>query len=99
LNYFLDRPGVQKLRLSLLDLGAQEASVNDRLGPNHPQMIELRQQVAAVQAQLRTEVEHEVAAVRAHHGALQLREERVRRKLEEQERAAIDVQTVAARYE
>src|SRR5207249_780986 len=41
----------------------------------------------------------EVAAVRAHHGALQMREDRVRRKLEEQEHAAIEVQGVAARYE
>ena len=99
LNYFLDRPGVQKLRLALLDLGAQEASVSDRLGPNHTQMVELRQQAKTIEAQLRTEVEHEVAAVRAHHGALQMREDRVRGKLEEQEHAAIEVQGVAARYE
>jgi succinoglycan biosynthesis transport protein ExoP len=99
LAYFLDRPGVQKLRLALLDLGAQEASVSDRLGPNHTQMVELRQQAKTIEAQLRTEVEHEVAAVRAHHGALQMREDRVRGKLEEQEHAAIGLQGVAARYE
>ncbi len=40
--YFLDQPGIQKLHLAVLDLQAQRAALDGRLGPNHPQMLELR---------------------------------------------------------
>jgi capsular exopolysaccharide synthesis family protein len=98
LAYFLDRPGVQKLRLSLLDLGARRAAMADRLGANHPDMIELDQQTATIRKQLDAEVGQEVAAIQSKHEALKLREDGIRKKLDAQEDAALGLQTVAARY-
>lgn len=98
LVYFLDRPGVQKLRLALLELSARRASVADRLGRHHPDIIVLDQQVAAMRKQLDTEVGQELAAVGAQYKALALREHRLRRKLTQQEGTAIKLQALAARY-
>ena len=69
LAYLLDRPGIQKLHLSLLDLRAQRAALSNRLDSKHPQMVELRRQEAEITQQLRAEVEQEVAAVRSHYDA------------------------------
>ncbi len=96
--FFLDQPGVQKLRLALLDLGARKAAVSDRLGANHPDMIELEQHAAAVKKQLDGEVAQEVAAVRTRYEALALRESRLREKLDAQEDEALGLQSLAARY-
>src|SRR5205814_1908608 len=46
LAYFLDRPGLQKLHLALLDIREQRAGLEGRLGPRHPQVQELRRQQA-----------------------------------------------------
>jgi succinoglycan biosynthesis transport protein ExoP len=99
LAYFLSKQGVEKLRLQILDLDAQEATLADRLGKNHPDMVALRQQRTALQQQLEAEVRTETDAVRAKHEALQLRETRLQDKLQQQEEAAIEAQAVAARYE
>lgn len=97
--YFLDAAGVQKLRLALLDLDARKASMADRIGSNHPEMMALDLQRAALAKQLDAEVKREVAAVRAKHQAQELREQRLREKVEQQELAALKVQGVSARYE
>lgn len=96
--FFLDQPGVQKIRLALLDLSARKAAVSDRLGANHPDIIELDQHAAALKKQLDGEVAQEVAAVRARHEALALRESRLRTRLESEESQALGLQSVAARY-
>src|SRR6185369_8627356 len=99
LSYFLDRPGVQKLRLTLLDLAARRATVADRLGGKHPEMIEIDQQANAIERQLGAEVKQEVAAVRARYQAMRMREDRLRRKLDAQEESAVALQSQAAHYE
>ncbi len=99
LPYFLDRPGIQKLHLSLLDLRAQRAALDGRLGPNHEQMVELRRQDSEVAAQLRAEVRHEVAAVRARYDAARLREESLGRRLASLEESATGLRDLGARYE
>src|SRR5919197_1579039 len=91
LAYLLDRPGIQKLHLALLDLQAQRAVLSNRLGPNHRQMVELRRQEAEIEQQLRAEVGQEVAAVRSHYDASVLREEQLRRKLAQQQEASIEL--------
>src|SRR5207244_11242654 len=79
---FLDRPGIQKLHLALLDLRAERAGLDGRLGPNHPQSQELRRQQAEIEEQLRAEVTQEVEAVRSRYDAARLAEEELRRKLD-----------------
>ena len=39
--YFLDRPGIQKVHAALVDLRASRATLGDRLGSRHPQMVEI----------------------------------------------------------
>jgi capsular exopolysaccharide synthesis family protein len=99
LVYFLDRPGVQKLRLALLEARAQRAGLDGRLGTNHPRMIELRRLERELANQLRLEVSRGVAAVRSHYDAAREREERLRRKLEQQQRLGTEMSRLGARYE
>jgi len=98
LAYLLDRPGIEKLRLAVLDLRARRAAWADRLGPNHPQIIELRQQEAEVEAQLRAEVQQETAAIRNRYDAAVLREQELREKIAHEENAAVALREVGARY-
>src|SRR5262245_14302697 len=98
LAYFLDRPGVEKLRLALLDVPAQRAGLDERLGENHPRMIELRRLENELSSQLRTEVSRGVAGVRAHYDAARQREDRLRRKLEQQQQIGTELNRVGARY-
>jgi capsular exopolysaccharide synthesis family protein len=99
LPYFLDRPGIQKLRLELLTAKAQRAGVSQRLGPNHPQMLDLRQLETELGRQVETEVRQEMAAVRMHYDAARAREDRLRRRLAQEERRAGKQRELGARYE
>jgi capsular exopolysaccharide synthesis family protein len=98
LAYLLDRPGIEKLRLAVLEIRARRAAWNDRLGPNHPQIVELRQQEAEVAEQLRNEVGQEVAAIRNRYDAAVLREAELKRKIADDENAAIALRETGARY-
>src|SRR5436190_708236 len=99
LAYFLDRPGLQKLHLALLDLRAELAGLEGRLGPRHPQVQELRRQQAEIEAQLHAEVEQEVAAIRTRYDAAKLSESGLRRKLDELGVKAIELRYLGARYQ
>ena len=99
LAYLLDRPAIAKLHAELLDLETQEAPLAHRLGPNDPQMLDLRRQQAAVQRQLATEVAGEIEAVRARYDAARLRETGLRRKLAQQERTAVALRELGSRYD
>jgi capsular exopolysaccharide synthesis family protein len=99
LAYFLDRPGVEKLRLALLDLRARRASMDRRLGPKHPQMMDLRREEAEVERQLHGEVTQERDAVAARYAAAVQRERELRRKISHLEQAAIALRDLGARYE
>jgi len=99
LAYFLDRPGVQKLHLALLDLRAQRAGLLQRLGQNHPQMLELARNEAELERQLDAEVAAETASVRARYDAARLREEALRHKMAHLEEVAIDLHALGARYD
>jgi len=99
LAYFLDRPGLQKLHLALLDLRAQLAGLEGRLGPRHPEVQELRRQQAEIEAQLRAEVEQEVEAIRTRYDAAKLSEDDLRRKLDELGVKAIGLRDLGARYQ
>jgi capsular exopolysaccharide synthesis family protein len=99
LAYFLEQPGVAKLRLALLDVRAQRAGIDARLGDNHPRMIELRRLENEIANQLRTEVSHGVASVRAHYDAAKQREDQLRGKLEQLQRVGSQQNRLIARYE
>jgi polysaccharide biosynthesis transport protein len=99
LAYFLKSPGVEKLRLALLDVQAQKAALDERLGENHPRMVELKRLETQLGEQLRGEVERDVGSVRAHYDAARQRETQIRRKLDEQQRAGTSVTRLGARYE
>lgn len=98
LAYFLDRPGIQKLHLSLLELQAQRAALDGRLGESHPQIQELAREEHEVGEQLRTEVDKEVAAVRARHDAARLREDGLRQRLAHLETSAIVLRDLGTHY-
>ena len=99
LAYFLDRPGVQKLHLALLDMRAQRAGLGQRLGQNHPQMLELARNEAELERQLGAEVAEETTSVRARYDAARLREEALRHKMAHLEEVAIDLHALGARYD
>ena len=99
LAYFLQHPGVEKLRLALLDVRAQQAALKPRLGPNHPQMLELAELERALAQQLRSELNQDVDSVRSQYDAARLREERLRAKLTHQEETSIELGTLGARYD
>jgi capsular exopolysaccharide synthesis family protein len=99
LAYFFDRPGVQKLHLELLEVRAERATLDPRLGPNHPQIVRLREHEREVERQLLAEVNQETAAIRGRHAAALLRETALRRKLAQQEEAALELRDLGARYD
>ncbi|MCW5890543.1 MAG: polysaccharide biosynthesis tyrosine autokinase [bacterium] len=99
LAFFLDRAGVQKVRLAELEVRAEEAALATRLGPNHPQIVELGRHAAALQRQLRGEVEREVSGVRQQWEAARRKEAALRAVVTHQESDAIALRELGARYE
>ena len=99
LAYFLDKPGIQKLHTALLDLQATRTGLDNRLGPNHEAMVELRRQESIVARQLDAEVQQEVKAVRAKYDAALAREQGLREKLGSLETSAIELRDLGARYD
>lgn len=99
LAYFLDRAGVQKVRLAELEVRAEEAALATRLGPNHPQLVELGRQAAALGRQLRGEVAREVSGVRQKWEAARRKEDALRAVVAQEESDAIALRELGARYE
>ncbi len=98
LAFLLDRPAIEKLRLGILDLRARRASVSDRLGPSHPQIVELRRQESELDTQLHAEVAAEVASIRSKYDAALMREGELRQKLNDEENAATGLRELGVRY-
>jgi polysaccharide biosynthesis transport protein len=99
LAYFIDQPGIRKLRLDLLDAQARRASLDQRLGPNHPQMLDLQQVERELRRQIDAEVHQEMAAVQMRYDDARGRENRLRRRLAQEERRAGKLRELGARYE
>ncbi|MCC6848634.1 MAG: polysaccharide biosynthesis tyrosine autokinase [Deltaproteobacteria bacterium] len=99
LAYFLDKPGIQKLHATLLDLQATRTGLDNRLGPNHEAMVELHRQETLVSRQLDAEVQQEVHAVRAKFDAAVARERGLRDKLTDLEASAVQLRDLGARYD
>jgi succinoglycan biosynthesis transport protein ExoP len=99
MSHFLDKPGIEKLYLSLLDLRAQRAALDPKLGPNHPEMIQLREQENEVSRQLKGEITQQTAGVKARLDASRAREKGLRTKLAYLEESAIVLRDLGSRYE
>ncbi len=97
--YFLDKPGVEKLRMGLLELRGQIAGEAQRLGPEHPSMRGLVEQETELKGQLRNEVKNELDSVRAKLGAAELREQRLHTQLSSLENSAIGLRELGVRYD
>jgi capsular exopolysaccharide synthesis family protein len=98
-GYFLDRPGIQRVNLALVDVRTQIASLTERLGPNHQQMIELRRQESELLRQMKGLVGQELGSLRARLDAARLREDELRRRLAEQQEAATRLRALGTRYD
>jgi capsular exopolysaccharide synthesis family protein len=99
MSHFLDKPGIEKLYLSVLDLRAQRAALDPKLGPNHPEMIQLREQESELARQLKGEIAQQTAGVKARLDAARAREKGLRTKLAYLEESAILLRDLGARYE
>lgn len=99
MSHFLDKPGIEKLYLSVLDLRAQRAALDPKLGPNHPEMIQLREQESEIARQLKGEIGQQTAGVKARLDAARAREKGLRTKLAYLEESAILLRDLGARYE
>jgi capsular exopolysaccharide synthesis family protein len=99
LAFFLDRPAVEKTYLQLKDLEAQQAGLEQELGPKHPDMAALLRQKAALEAQLAGAVAKESSAVHEHYAASLARESSLREKLEAAEAEGVAQRDMGARYD
>jgi polysaccharide biosynthesis transport protein len=99
LAYFIDKPGVQKLYLQLMDLDAQHAALSNDLGPNHPDMAALARQQSMVDQQLKLAVAKETRAVREYYAAAVERQKSLEQKMRELEAQGVTLRDLGARYE
>src|SRR4030095_9840822 len=97
--YFMDKPGVQKLYLQLMDLDAQHAAMSNDLGPNHPDMAALVRQRTMVGQQLKAAVAKETSAVREHYAAAVQRQTGLEQKMHDLETEGVALRDLGARYE
>ncbi len=99
LAFFLGRPAVEKTYLQLKDLEAQQAGLEQELGPKHPDMAALLRQKATLETQLAAAVEKESSAVREHYAAALARESSLREKLDALEAEGVAQRDLGARYD
>lgn len=90
---------IPKLRLMLLDIQSQQASLKQRLGPNHSQMRELRRGETEIRLQLDNEIQQEIAAAKARLRAAKLQENELRGRMTELEQKATLLRSLGAQYE
>ncbi len=98
-NVLDESPSIPKLRMMLLDVQAQEASLKQRLGPNHSQMRELRRQETELRLQIDTEIDKEIEAARERLNAAKMQEEGLRGRLSDLEKKATALRAVGGKYD
>ncbi len=97
--YFIEKPGVQKLYLQLMELQAQEAGLSQELGPKHPDMAALVRQKHMLGTQLAQAVAKETRAVREHYAAAVGRQASLEKKLRDLEGQGVALRDLGARYD
>jgi succinoglycan biosynthesis transport protein ExoP len=93
-----DNPNLATLRGHLQELEAQRAQLGTKLGPKHPQMIDMRSQIDKVQAQIDAEVGLARSQVRNEYESAVEVEQAMRKRLQAQEEAAYKLNEGAAQY-
>lgn len=91
--------GLRKLHLARIDVGIRRAALAERLGPKHPQMVELARQDAEIEQQLARELARERTAAHDRLVAARLHEDAMREKLGRLERSATELHALGARYD
>ena len=100
LKNFLDESGaIGKLRLSLIDVQTQQATLKERLGPNHSQMRELRRQETELRLQIDDEIGQEITAAQSRFKEAKMREDQLHNRLVDQEQKATELRALGAQYE
>ncbi|MGE0125464.1 MAG: GumC family protein [Vicinamibacterales bacterium] len=80
---------VQTLRAQTAELMRQDAQLADRLGPKHPDRVQVMSALTTVQERLRTEVAKVVDGIRAEFNAAAAQEASLTRALEQQKTEAL----------
>lgn len=99
--YFAGReasPSTSKLHDALVDIGIQKSALSGKLGPNHPQMVELSRLESETRQQLEQELQREIGSVRSRLEAARNRESRARDALSKMESSATELQRLGAQY-
>ncbi len=89
---------IQGLKAQASDLLRQEAQLADRYGPRHPEMIQVRTALEAVQAKLRAEVAKVVEGVRSEYAASLSQEQSLTRALDAQKAEALSLDRKGVEY-
>lgn len=99
LPYFLNEPSLQKIEGSLSGIRLQRAAVTGRLGPNHPEMLELGRQEADLLQQRRAEVSRLVSGVQMQFDAATAREDGLRQTLAQVEEQQVQLRELGSQYD
>jgi capsular exopolysaccharide synthesis family protein len=98
-NVLDESAAIPRLRMMLLDVQAQEASLKQRLGPNHSQMRELRRQETELRLQIDSEIDKEIEAARERLNAAKMQEDGLRGRLSDLEKRATALRSVGGQYD
>jgi len=98
LPIILSDPFIQKLKVELADLQAQEVTMSRQLGDRHPDLQALRFNIARVQEQIRAEVRKIAESVGNQYRAALGKEQSLTGALDEQKRQALTLDRRAVQY-
>ncbi len=87
-----------KVKATLIDLRSQEISLNQKYGPKHPQMLQVREQIKAIEAQLAEIGRNIVQRVEAEYQLAVTREADFQRALEEHKKQIFELNDRAIEY-
>ena len=91
-------PAVVEARTRLSTLEAQKASLTGRYGPQHPEMVKLETQIEDAKRQTRVEAGKVIEQLRSEYRAALSQEQSLAGSLEEQKRAALELDKKSADY-
>jgi capsular exopolysaccharide synthesis family protein len=89
---------IQKLKSSLADLQRQEATLAERLGPRHEQMIKVRSEIQSTEAKLQTEVQKVVDSMRNEYETALSEERTLQGALNQQKGQALTLGRTGIEY-
>ena len=99
LPVIIANPVIQQLKRDLAELQRQQVRLSEKLGDEHPDMVNLNAAIARTQQQLRTEVAKITEAARNQALAMAAQEKSLSAALETQKREAVEIGGRSIRYE